>query len=174
MNAITPSSLHRLGDAAKGPIRHFERERNRCLAYTNSLYGAAIRPLEEAMQRYAEALRQVIATTHRIADCRVSCNYITVTFPSITLPGRPYAPSGEITVFLPRSRDEWAPNHGKAGGHRACPRVTIRRPGDPDGHRRYQLRPNETPEQIWSRCARFFAVHAIDSNAIALSRPQAA
>lgn len=158
----TPQDLHRIHDSTRGALRFYEKERERCLRYTNMLYGRVSRPHDEFMDRYAEALREIVGRTHAVKSCSVSSRWVTLQFPHLPLqPGQHYRPGGEISIHLPESREDRHPSPSKRRWVRTFPYVTIRMPDALDVSRRYQLSPRETPEQTWSRCARYFECHLI-------------
>lgn len=158
---MKPSDLYRIADSTRGPLRFFEKERVRCLRYTNMLYGRVTDPKDSFIKEFAAAFGEVVKRTHRIRSCSVSSNHITLEF-QILPPQADYSHlmPGEIVIHLPESRDAWAHNFRHAV-HRDYPWVQWRRPGDRMVFRRRQISPRETPEQIFARCSRYFEVHAI-------------
>lgn len=157
MSAITPSEIARIRERATGPLRRYELEQRRATARTNLMYGKAVAPHVAALQSFADALAEVASRTHRIANCRVSSNWVTLQFPwkykSQECAG------GEISIHIPANREDPHP-HCHPKWYRTFPHVTIRPPGATLPARRYQLSPNETPQRVWNRCARFFHIYA--------------
>ena len=154
----TPQALYRIHDATTGPLRHYELQKSRNQQRTNAMWTEAQRPQDEALQAFADAMRAVVSETHHIASCRVSSRWITLQFPDCRKPGNLCPTYGEISIYLPRSRDDIHPFH-KPKWVRGFPFVTIRMPGELDHAKVYQLSPRATPAMIWARCSRPFARH---------------
>lgn len=156
----TPQALYRIHDATTGPLRCYELQKLRNQQRTNAMWTEAQRPQDEALQSFADAMRAVVSETHHIASCRVSSRWITLQFPDCRKPGNLCPTYGEISIYLPRSRDDIHPFH-KQKWVRGFPFVTVRPPPHLDSIRSYQLSPRETPAEIWTRCAHFFQIHAV-------------
>jgi hypothetical protein len=157
---ITPQQLHRIHDSSRGALRFFEKERERCLRYTNTLYGRVCREREAFMQSYADAFRAVVGRSHRVRSCRASISTITLQFPDLpAMPDFSHVLAGEVVIHLPEKANAF--HYDGKDWHRDMPWVQWRRPGDRMVFRRRQISPRETPAQTWARCSRFFEVHAL-------------
>lgn len=164
MPTIAPSDFHRIVDATIGPLRFFERERERCLRYTNGLYGRVCQPKQEFILSFATALRETIERTHRIRSCRPDSCGVTIQFPDLPpTPDYKHLLAGEIVVHLPESRDKFTRTISNGKVRPDFPWVQWRRPGDSMVFRRRQISPRETPERILARCLHYFDCHRLDT-----------
>lgn len=163
MKSITPSDFHRIVDSTRGALRFYEKERDRCTLYTNSLYRRVVSPQESFLKDFSKCFHEVVSSTHHVRSCYVSSSYITLEFPELPeAQGFSRSLRGEIVIHLPYERDAWESNCGNNRRfHRKFPWVQWRRPGDSMVFRRRQISHRETPEKIFARCAHYFDVHAI-------------
>jgi hypothetical protein len=159
----TPQALYRIHDASTGPLRRYDLEKHRSQQRTNAIWREAQAPQDAALQAFADALLAAASETHTVESCRVSSRWITLEFPDCRKPGNLCPAYGEISIYLPRSRDDIHPFH-KQKWVRGFPFVTLRAPTNHDKARCYQLSPRATPAMIWARYSHLFAAHAKTSH----------